>query len=144
VTAVIGGRPEIFPDSIRSEQGRSARSAVDEGGFDRLAQIGFGRHIADGIVDEDEVELPPEPRRPHVALDVLALRVQRQADLPHPGRWFNENHHESSLEMRGVVSAAAAKFQEGARRPRAGGSEGIPVKGRFLGVVGRRREERPP
>jgi hypothetical protein len=144
MTAMIGRLAEVLAYEVRREERRATRSAVDERGVDCLAQIGFGRHVAHGVVDEDRVELSSEPHVPHVAVDVLAFRVQCAADGPHPLRWFHEHHLEAGLEMRGVVAAAAAELEDRARRPAGGGRERIRKECGFLLIIGWRRQKGPP
>jgi len=62
-------------------------------------------------MDEDAVELPTEPHGSHVALDVLALWVERPADVEHARRQVDQHHLESVLEIRGVTAAAAAQLE---------------------------------
>ena len=53
-------------------------------GVDRFLQVGEGRHVADGVVHENVVELAVEPQRAHVALDVLGFRIDGAALREHP------------------------------------------------------------
>lgn len=83
MAAVIRRRLERFADRVGREERRAARLAVRERRLDRHSQIRLGRHVRDRVVDEDRVELTAEPDGAHVALDVLALRVQRAAHRQH-------------------------------------------------------------
>ena len=71
---------------IRHEEDGSARLAVRVRGLDGTPQIGLSRHVHDGVVDQHGIEQaagPAEPKRRHVALDVLALGVQFAAQIQH-------------------------------------------------------------
>ena len=81
---------------------------MDPGRLDGGAQVVERRHVVDGVVDEDAVERPVEPNRPHVALDVPALRIELPAHRQHAGRRVDQGHLEVRLEVGGVVAAAAA------------------------------------
>jgi len=98
VTAVIGVRSKVLAHVIGTEQRGAAGRAVHGRGLNRRPQVSLRRHVTDGIVDEDAVELTPEPDAAHIAFDMLALRVQAVADLEHAGRAIDENHAESRLE----------------------------------------------
>ena len=81
-------RPKSSPDGssparVRCEEHGAARTAVDPGGLHRAPQVGLHRHVADGVVDEDRVELPVQTQRAHVAEPMLALRVEGAADVEH-------------------------------------------------------------
>ena len=98
MAAMAGGRPEGLPQMIGGEERGAAGPAVDESGLDRLSQVGLGRHVDDGVVDEDGVEPAPEPHGPQVALEVLAeadesahpgraaVHAPERPDRPHPRR----------------------------------------------------------
>jgi hypothetical protein len=95
-------------------------------------------------VDEHRVEGPTEPDRPHVALDVLALRVQAPADLEHAGRAVDEREVEPCLQVRGVVPAAGAELEHLLDRDlRAVLDEGTVLRG-LVRVLLWSRQERPP
>ena len=63
-------------------------------------------------MDEDTIELAPQPDRTHVALDMLALRVQRAAHLEHAWSAVDEHHVESCFQIRRIIAAPAAQFQQ--------------------------------
>ena len=89
-------------------------------------------------MDEDPVELAPQPEGPHVALDVLALGVELTAHGEHAwGRVDEGQAAELGFEVRGVVAAAAHELEQGARGLGAGGEQGLGVGGGFFGVLGR-------
>jgi hypothetical protein len=79
---------------------------VREHGLDRGAQVRLGRHVADGVVDEDSVEGAAEPHGAHVTLPVFALRVDRLADREHLRREIDERRVEPLLVVRRHVAAA--------------------------------------
>jgi hypothetical protein len=141
---MIGGGLEVFAEMVRTEERHAAGPTMQKRGLDRPPQIGLRRHVAHGVMDEDRVELPRESHRAHVAFDMLAFRIQRAADRSHAGGRLHEDHLEPVLQMRGVVAAAAAELQHGAERPLGGGGKRLSVEFRFLLIIGRRREQRPP
>ena len=78
-------------------------------------QILLAGQVRDRVVDEDHVEATPEAQRPHVAGHVLALRVERAADLEHRRREVGQRAGESPLQVEGVVAAARAELEQGDR-----------------------------
>jgi hypothetical protein len=92
MTAMIGGGLEGLANVIGDEQSDTPRAAMDRGGLQRPPQICSRRHVLDGIVHEDRIELPSETQRAHVAFDVFALRVQRTAHGEHIGRQVGQRH----------------------------------------------------
>ena len=145
MAAVIGHRrTEILPHEVRCEERNAAWLAVGKGGFDRLLQVGFRRHVTHGVVDEHRVELTPEAHGPHVALDVLAFRIERAADREHAFGQIDEHHLEARFQVGSIAAAAAPELEHRPGRYRAGGDQRPFVERRFLGVVGWRRQERPP
>src|SRR5690349_12784002 len=98
---------------IGSEEHSAAGPTVDEGRLDRSAQVGLRGHVTDGIVNEDAVELAPEPEGPHVPLDVLGLRVELPAPGEHARSRIDERHAaEVSFEVRSVVATAAPELEQ--------------------------------
>ena len=95
-------------------------------------------------MDEHRVEAPPEPDRTHVALEVLALGVQAAADLEHGGGQVDERELEPGLHVRGVVPAARAELEHLGDLAPGVVLDHLSVLGGLLGVVLRRREQRPP
>jgi hypothetical protein len=144
VAAVIGRAVKILAHVIGREERRAARPAMDVCGLDRPPQIVDRRHVADGVVNEDAVEQARQADRAHVAFDVLALRVERAAHLQHAGRPIDQHHREPRFQVRGVVAAAAAQLEQRARRAVARRDQLLLVEARFLDVVGRIRQQRPP
>src|SRR4029453_9947369 len=70
VAAVVGvWRVEELADMVRREERGAAWPAVHERRLDRGTEVLLRRHVAQGVVDEDGIELPPESKGPHVALD---------------------------------------------------------------------------
>jgi hypothetical protein len=62
-------------------------------------------------MDEDDVELPPEAERAHVALEVFALAIDSLAHGQHGGRTIGQRQFKVSLEVKGQAAAAGAQFQ---------------------------------
>jgi len=83
VATVICTGAEGLADVVGGEERGAAGSAVHVCRRDRCSEVVFRRHIDDRIVDEDGVELAAKADDPHVALEVLALRVQAAAHLQH-------------------------------------------------------------
>lgn len=106
-----------------------------KGSADGAFEIGARRHVADRVVHEDAVEGAPEPDRPHVALDVLALRVEAAAHRKHGGREVDERAGQKRLQVGGVVATTAAEVEKSARRPATVSFEQTAVEGGLLGVV---------
>jgi hypothetical protein len=79
---------------------------VEGRGLERRAEVGFDGEVSDGVVNEDQVEAAPQAHGPHVAGDVLALRVEGPAHGQHGGRPVDERQGEVPLQVRGVVAAA--------------------------------------
>ena len=90
---------EVLANVIGCEQRGAAGPAVYEGRLDRLPQVLLRGHVADGVVHEDEIELSIQPDSSHVALHVLAFRIQRLAYFQHSGGRFDEHHAEPRLQM---------------------------------------------
>jgi len=87
---------------------------VGIGGAEAVAQLVLGRHVRDGVVDEDRVERPSQPHGTHVAEDVLAVRVDRATQSEHLRRDVRERAREVPLEVRGVVASTRSELEEGA------------------------------
>ena len=107
---------------------------------DRGGEVVLGRHVVDRVVHHDRVERAAEPHRAHVAHDVLALGVERPRDLEHLLRQVDEREREALLEVPGVVPAPAAELEQVVRV----GRQERPQELGLLGVVLRRRDQRPP
>ncbi len=75
---------------------------------------------------------------------MLALRVERAADRLHFGGRIDEGHPEAALQVGRVVPAAASQLQNRRKRIDARALENAPVEVRFLRVVLRGGQERPP
>ena len=63
-------------------------------------------------MDEHDVEGALEPERPHVALEVLALGVERSAQREHLRREIREGAREPRLEVRRVVAASRPELEQ--------------------------------
>jgi len=83
VPTVAGARCERLSRVVRDEQRDAAGPGVRVGGAEAVAELVLGRHVRNGVVDEDRVERPPQPQRAHVAEDVLAVGVERPAQGEH-------------------------------------------------------------
>src|ERR687891_732772 len=99
VAAVAGPGREPFPNEVRDEQRHSARTEVVECRAHHRAKVVARRHVVDRVVDEDGIEREPQPERAHVALDVLALRVDRSAHRQHLRRHIRQRHLEAALQV---------------------------------------------
>jgi hypothetical protein len=144
VAAVLAALDEPLRDEVGDEQDGAAGAAVLDRGHDRRPQIVLGRQVRDRVVDEDGVEGPPQSDRAHVALGVLALRVQPPADGQHRRGEVDQRHPQVPLQVRGVVAAAAAELEDLLERA-VDGLAHQPQVGRGLrGVLLGGREQRPP
>jgi len=84
-------------------------------GCKRRAQIVFGCHVHHRIVDEYRVEGASEAHGAHVSGHVLALRVERAAQLAHPIRGLDEEN--LTVEYRGqALSRYEIALQAGTGR----------------------------
>ena len=144
VAAVARDQLDRLARAIRAEQRRATRRTVGVSRLDGLLQIALGRQVHDRVVDEDRIELPVQPHRAHVAVQVLAFRVERPADRKHVRREVDQGHAEVCLEVRHVVPTAAAKLQQRHGWFLAGIKENLAVFLRLLDVVVGRGEEGPP
>ena len=113
VPAVLGFRLEVLRDVVRDQYRDPARPAMRVRGLHRLAQVVLADHVLDRVVHEDRVERPAQPDGPHVALHVLALRVQLGRDGQHVGGQVDQGELEVRLEVECVIAAAAAELQHG-------------------------------
>jgi hypothetical protein len=71
------------PSSRRGEDHDAAGTHVHRGCLDGCAEVVLRRQVRDRVVDEDDVERPAEAQRAHVALDVLALGIERPREREH-------------------------------------------------------------
>ena len=108
--AVVGLGDECFPNVVGENGDGSSRAAVDRRGPDRcldLRRVG-GTH--DGIVHQHDVELSAEAQRPHVALEVLALRIDGPTHGQHSGRPVSQGQPVVTLEVKGEAPAAGPEL----------------------------------
>src|SRR5688572_24112892 len=85
VAAVLGRWLKGLPYEIGREQSDATRLEMHGGGLDGTAKVVFARQVHDRVVDEDGIEDAPEPHAAHVADEMLALGIDRAADLDHAG-----------------------------------------------------------
>jgi len=97
----------------------------DEGRLYGCSQIRSRGHVVDRVVNEDRIELAPQPYGAHVAHEVLAIRVELLADLEHPRREVNQRHLEFLLHVRRVVAATRAELENRFGRIIGGLDEGV-------------------
>ena len=114
--SVVRARLEGLAHLIGHEQGDASGPAVDEGCLHCRPQVHGGSHVTDGVVDEDGIKRPAEPKRPYVAFYVLALGIACTVHSEHLGRNVHERHREMILQMEGIDSAPRSKVQHRARR----------------------------
>ena len=127
VAAVRGARRERLTREVGHEDRDAARARVREGRADAVAEVALGRHVRDRVVDEDGVERPAEPERPHVSEHVLALGVELPAQREHLRREVGERAGEVSLSgatrcCRRRIRARAASPRRARRRGSAPGT----------------------
>ena len=108
-------------------------------------QVVEGGQVTHRVVDEDRVEQPAQAQRAHVALDVLAVRVDAPALLEHAVRQVGQRDVLNlSLVVPGVIAAAGAKLEQRARRRVARLDDRLEVERRLLAVLlGRRKQVEP-
>ena len=108
------------------------------------AQVVLRRHVDDSVVREHDVEAALEPQRPHVADDVLALRVQGSRQRQHRLGDVRERAGEPALEVARVVAAAGTQLEQ---RPQLALSVGLRQPddlGRLVRVVLRSGQQVEP
>jgi len=115
VAAMVCPRHERLTRAVGHEQGDAAGARVGERRRDAGRELVLRSEISDRVVDEDDVEAPPEPQRAHVAEDVVAFRVELAAQRQHLRREVRERAREVMLQVGGVVAAARAQLEQ---RPR--------------------------
>lgn len=95
-------------------------------------------------MEEHGIECSTEPQRPHVAVDVLAFRVQFPAEREHPVGHVRESALEVSFQVMGVVPCAGPELEQRGRLAHNGTPErGFERRG-LIEVVGRRVDEPVP
>jgi len=144
VSTVVGVLDKCLAHEVGREKGGPTRAAMVEGGLQYCTQIGFRRHVADGVVNENAVESSAQTKRANVALEVLALGVERAAHCEHVRGDVNQSHMKSRLKVRGVVPTTRSQLQEAA-----GGGIDRLFQHAFeerslLAILRGRREGRPP
>src|SRR5688572_6937585 len=78
--------------------------------FDSSTQVVGTRHVTDGDVNKNPIELALKPDTSHVALDVFAFRIQSSADLEHPRGSIDQSHLEPALQVGSVVPATTTEL----------------------------------
>ena len=109
-SAVIRLGLEPLADVIWLEDSCAAWPKVSVGGCQGRPKVGFGRHVADRIVNEDRIERPSEPQGPHVTDEMFSIGVDGAAQLEHLGRQIGQSEAQVSAEVRGGVAAARSKL----------------------------------
>ena len=135
---------ERFADVIGREQGGAARARVRERRRRDGGEIGARRHVGDRVVHEHRVELAREAQRPHVARQVLAIRVERLRQRQHPGREVGQRAAKVALHEAGVAAGAGAQLQQRSAARRARAFQRGDVRGRLVRVIGDRIEQAVP
>src|SRR5438034_1402511 len=143
-SALVGARDECLSHEIGDEQRDSTRPAVLVRGLHHSAQLAFGGHVADGVVDVHRVEGPAQAQRANVTPDVPALAVELATHLEHLRRHVHQRHLEMGLEVEGAVASARAKLQDGSRRRLGWFAENLGDMGSPQAVLLGIRENRPP
>jgi hypothetical protein len=112
-------------------------------GRQRRPQFFLGGHVHYRVVDEHRVEGAAEPNGAHVAGYMLALGVERAAQLTQLLGRLNERQGEGVLHVGGVVTAAAAELEHLANRATRCALNHLDVQRRLLGVFRGWRDDRP-
>jgi hypothetical protein len=109
---------------------------MGEGSFHGLPQVVRRGHVINRVVDEHGVEQAAQSQGPHVALQVLTLRVQRAAHLQHAGRQISQCHvRKVLLEVGRIVPTPGPQLQQGGRCGQAGTGQQLPEELRFVGII---------
>jgi hypothetical protein len=98
-------------DVVRCDHDRPANAAMNARSLDGAAHVGFVGHVHDRIVNEHGIELTIEADCPHIALNVLEIRIEGLAHQQHPGGLVDECHTEVLLHMPGIVAASAPELE---------------------------------
>ena len=93
------GGPEAVSGLVGNKEGNAAGPQVNKGCLDGHTQIVQCKHVVDGIVDEDRIELAFEPQRAHISADVRAIGIELTTDAQHSGGKIHKGHLELALEM---------------------------------------------
>jgi hypothetical protein len=145
VAAILDLVDEGLAHVVRRKDRDAARPAVHPGGPHRTLQVSLRGHVAHRVVDEDRIEDAVQPQLAHVALDVLALRIQARAHGEHGrGDVAERDLGHPDLVVRGHVAAATAKLEQVVRRRAERVAHDPHEEGGFLGVlVGRGQQVVP-
>jgi len=141
---MLGGLVERIPGRVRRYERHSAGCEVSSHGFECRAEVVFGGHVHDGVVDEHGIEGASQAHVAHVSRQMFALGVEPAAHPAHPIRGFDKRHGEGVLHVRSVISLSAAELQYLTHRSARRITYHFYVKCRLLGVLRRRRDYRPP
>jgi len=144
VAAVSRQGHEGFANNIGHDQRGATGLAVDECGRDGPAKFVLGGHVHDGVVNENRIEKPPEPQVSHVAGKMLALGIERAAEVEHSFRQIYQCRLKMRFEVRRVVAASGAKLEQRARWRRTRLDQELASEFRLFGIVRRGREQVKP
>ena len=132
-----GAGPERLGGVVRSEHCDPARPTVCVRGADDVREVGLAGHIVHRVVEQYGVELPAEPDRAHVPLQVFAPRVELPRYGEHVSRQVGERDRPVAPEVHGDMTAAAAKVKERAHGYRGGSEFALDRRG-VAGILVRR------
>lgn len=104
-SALVRALLERLPDEVGHEQCDAAGPAVLVRGPHHGLKVSLRGHVADGVVDVDRIESPPQSYRADVAPDVIAIRVQSSTHPEHPRREVYERHRKTLLQVEGAVAS---------------------------------------
>ena len=113
MTPMLRRGAEVLAYVIGCEERHTARPAVHVRGLERLTKVFSCGHVRDRVVHEHAVEFAPQPDRPQVTLDVVALPVERPAYSQHPGRGVDQRQPKVPLQMGRVVATPTAQLEDG-------------------------------
>ena len=111
ISSMVGVGDKSLAHLIWDDHRHTTRSQVLECGLHHGAQFCLGRHVADGVVNEDSIENPAKPDGAYVPLDVVAFGVERLTDGEHSRGLIHKRHCEARLEVGGVVADARPELE---------------------------------
>ena len=106
---------KVVPQPVRRQQQQPAGFQMRGPRRYRRRQVGLGQHIVHRIIDDGHIKRHSQPHRPHIALVVRRIGVERARQLQHLRRKVNRRSVKVRRQLRQEMPAAAAQLQQ--RRP---------------------------
>ncbi len=73
---MVGRGLKRFTDMVGNKQGNTTGVAMGEYRFHGLPEVLERRHVVNGVMNEDDIKLASQPQCPHIAFQVLTLRIE--------------------------------------------------------------------